>query len=958
MKTNIQKTIFSLIACLVAMFTFQQANAQKWTFSSVSAEDKALLDADADWILGTERYCYVQALDVSPLKAGGQELAYAKGLKFTAAAPSAKEEGKAKIRLNYGSSRLEMNGGNVVMIIPGLKAGQKVTLDCMTGKNGVARGFDASNLTPVSGSFNSTSTERQTNVGIVEADGDVTLTTTAGMYVYSLNVEDGGDTPDPKPDPSGGYHNVTLNTGVNQMRLTLKDNSVLYYNTSDVAVGINKATGVVTVKPNTGDWVDEFNQTVSNISFAKAASTGSDGTFENPAGKVEIIEAKGWQESAYIKWKPFEGATSYNVYVKGGKFADYTKLDDQLVRNYGTYGRADAVGLLAADGYQLKVVPVADKAESTEAANEATGMSVKNYDRAGFASLKGYAAGAYNNDGTLKEGAKVLYVTKNTAKTIKTDVTINDKTSTFTGIQAIISAYQKKGVVATPLAFRFVGLVTKDDLDAVGSSSEGLQIKGANGYQEMNITIEGIGDDATVHGFGFLCRNAKGVEFRNLAVMRCMDDCISLDTENSNIWIHNMDFFYGPKKGGDQQKGDGTVDLKGDSQYITISYNRFWDTGKSSLCGMTGESQPNYITYHHNWFDHTDSRTPRVRTMSVHVWNNYFDGVAKYGVGSTTGSSVFVESNYFRNTNKPMMISLQGSDIASDPEGTFAGENGGIIKSFGNVFAEKSSNFRFVTYQQDNVEFDAYEATSRDEQVPSTVTAKVGGSSYDNFDTNSSLMYAYTPDAAADVPSKVTGFYGAGRINHGDFYYDLSGNDNNYDYLSDLGSLLDNYKSSLIGIFGDENSGSGETGGGETGGGTTDPDQPTTDPEKPIDGTVTCSFDENGKPSNDAFTVVANPGKNKGTATVDGVTYSTCIKLETATSIKFTTSVKMKMTLYFGSGDTKCTIKIDGQKAKDYGATIDTTAKTLTAVLEAGEHELTKQDSGNLFFIKLEPVAE
>ena len=88
----------------------------------------------------------------------------------------------------------------------------------------------------------------------------------------------------------------------------------------------------------------------------------------------------------------------------------------------------------------------------------------------------------------------------------------------------------------------------------------------------MNMTFEGVGDDATVYGFGFLLREAESVEFRNFAIMRCLDDAMPLYTDNSHAWIHNMDLFYG-KKGGaaDQAKGDGTVDIKGDYQYITVA---------------------------------------------------------------------------------------------------------------------------------------------------------------------------------------------------------------------------------------------------------------------------------------------------------------------------------------------------------------------------------------------------
>lgn len=928
--------LLTLLLCMV----FASADAQQnWNFASMSQADKDLCAADAKWVLGTDRYCYTKELTEAALVANGVELSYAKGLKFTASAPSDNTEGKAKIRLNYGSSRMELNGTNVTIIIPGLTAGQTVTVSCMTGKNGVARGLNVTNLTPVSGSFNSTSTEKQTNVGTVTADGDVQLSTSAGMYVYSIEVGKGGGT---EPvNPSTGS-NVAMNLNKNQMRVTLNTNDVKYYNTESVS-SVNINGGNITVNPANGNAADVYEGNVKNLAFAKAKDGGQSGDIDSPAGAVQISESKGWLESVYAKWAPFSGAESYNVYCND------KKIDEQLIRLYPSFVRADVLGL-AAGTYNLKVVAVdKDGNEIAGSASTVSNLQVKNYSREGFAHFhsKGVGVGAYNNDGTLKEGAKVFYVTAKTAKTISTEV---KGAGTCTGIQAIIDGYQK-GQDKTPIAFRFIGLVKKDNLDNVSSSSEGLQIKGKSEYSEMNMTFEGVGDDATVHGFGFLCRYAKGVEFRNFAIMRCMDDCISLDTRNAEIWIHNMDFFYGPNGGGDHAKGDGTVDLKDDSQYLTFSYNRFWDTGKSSLCGMKSETQPNYISYHHNWFDHCDSRCPRVRTMSVHVWNNYFDYVAKYGVGSTTGSSVFVENNYFRGTNRPMMSSQQGTDATGD--GTFSGEKGGIIKSFGNVFAENSKYFSFITYQKNNTSFDAYEASSRDEQIPASVKTLVGGTSYDNFDTNSSLMYSYAADAAEDVPAIVTGFYGAGRINHGDFtwtFEDIDGHNSvSYAYDAKLGSALDNYKTTLVKVYGEggsstetgSGSGSGETGGEtggtETGGGST---------ETP-EGTVLCTF--TGKtPSSSIFTVTGNYSTSKGTATIDGNVYDTCVKMESSTSIDFTLSESKKVTIYFADTET-ASIKIDGTKKKG-------SESSYTETLAAGAHKLTKADSRNVFGIKLEPT--
>ena len=521
---------------------------------------------------------------------------------------------------------------------------------------------------------------------------------------------------------------------------------------------------------------------------------------------VEIIEARGWLESAYVKFSPVNGAKTYNVYVKGGQYADFTKIDNELVRNYGSYGRADVVGLQAG-AYTIKIVPVnAGGAEIASQEATTSELEVLNYSREGFAFMNGYAPGAYNSDGTLKDGAKVFYVTKNTAKTITTTVKTGSKDSnitTCTGIQTIIDAYQK-GYDTTPVAFRFIGLITKDDLDKISSSEEGLQVKGKKADSPMNMTFEGIGDDATVHGFGFLVRNCKGVEFRNFAIMRCMDDCISLDTDNSNIWIHHTDQFYGTHGSGDHAKGDGATDLKSDSKFVTVSYNRYWDTGKSNLFGMKSESGPNYISYDHNWFDHSDSRHPRVRTMSVHVWNNYFDNCAKYGVGATTGASVFVENNYFLKTKKPILSSGQGTDAQGS--GTFSGENGGMIKAYGNYFDKTIANFKYYTQNNPaSTGYDAYETASRDEKVPETEVTKKGGTAYNNFDTDASVMYTYNPVAATDVPALVTGYYGAGRLNHGDFTYTFPDNVGNDDtdsaYDTTLASMLDNYQSSFVGFF-------------------------------------------------------------------------------------------------------------------------------------------------------------
>lgn len=751
-------------------------------------------------------------------------------------------------------------------------------------------------------------------------------------------------------------HAVARNSKVNQMYVTTNAGDVKYYNTADLT-SVKFEGDKTIITPKSGAENDEYDASVQAVRFAKKADQGESGDIDNPAGVIQITEAKGWQESAYLKWAPFEGASSYNVYV------DDKKIDAQLIRQYASYYRADVLGLKAGT-YSVKVVPVNAEGTEIDGANTASNLVVKSFNREGFAHFKYDGVGAYNNDGTLKAGAKVLYITAKTAKTVSTTVNTG-KSETITGLQSIIDAYSK-GKDKTPIAFRIIGKVSLSDLDHISSSAEGLQVKGA----KMNMTFEGVGDDATVYGFGFLLREAVSVEFRNFAIMRCLDDAMSLDTKNSNVWIHNMDLFYG-KKGGaaDQAKGDGTVDIKGDSKYVTVAYNRFWDNGKASMCGMKSETGENWITYHHNWFDHSDSRMARVRTMSVHMYNNYYQHCDVYGIGATSGSSVFMESNYFDATKRPIMSSLQGTDAKGD--GTFSGEKGGLIKAYGNVFANKPDNFSYIPYAENNTSFDAYEVSDPSEQVPASVKTLVGGTSYNNFDTNSSLMYAYAADKAEDVPSIVEGFYGAGRLNHGDIDFVIPDEtvvtNGHQQPWPALASILDAYTSGVVKVFGESNAtgeggsaeggstgGSGEGGstGGSTGG-TTEGDSTVT----PIEGTVLVTFTDS-KPSSSIVTVSGNYATNKGTATIDGTSYSTCVKMESATNILVTVDKKVTMTLYFSSADTKTNAKIDGKKPAEVNAVIDSTAKTMTVTLDAGSHTITKQDTCNLFGIKLVPITE
>ena len=734
--------------------------------------------------------------------------------------------------------------------------------------------------------------------------------------------------------------------------------------------------------------------------------------------KPEKIEATGWLESAYVEWSTDYKADSYNAYVKE-KDGEYVKLDDELIRHYKTdkdYYRADALGLKEGT-YIMKVVPVKDGKEVASKALETEEIAVASHDRSGFAfssdSKYKTGSGAYNDDGTLKQDAVVLYVTKDTAKTVTMTVkTDTNKTTKCVGIQTIIDALQK-GNETRPVDIRIIGTVTKNDLDKISSSSEGLQVKGKSAYSDMKLTIEGVGSDACIKDFGILVRNAANVEIRNLSVLNFMDDGISIDTSNCNIWVHNLDIYYGQAgSDSDQKKGDGSIDVK-KSQYCTIAYNHFFDSGKCGLVDATpaDSGYSDYLTYHHNWFDHSDSRHPRIRNgHNIHVYNNYYDGNSKYGVGVTSGSSAFVEANVFENCKYPMMSSLQGSDAKG--KSIFSNEKGGMIKAYNNiisgaagvVYANADSSYGAANAAS----FDAYLAAERNEQVAGSYKTLSGSTTYSNFDTDVSVDMGVTEadiTVVAEVKNKVKAL--SGSQGGGVIPWNFTDADNSsYAIDEKLKEAVTAYKNTaLISVGGkvdktghteettkseenttasQETSSSDEKTTAQPTQNTTASDatqattsqqptavQPTTEQQSTTVSTTTAQQSttvqqtttaqqpttgtagkviavdfENGSTDNTFFNIKGNIAKDKGTVTYKGKTYNKCLKMETSTEISFTTQTNAKIVMVFNE-DFNGKVKLDGSKCAVKNGIIEMT-------VNAGTHKITKGDKANLYYLAYE----
>ena len=510
-------------------------------------------------------------------------------------------------------------------------------------------------------------------------------------------------------------------------------------------------------------------------------------TSATPTGSgLTGVKAQGWLNSAYIVWTG--SSSSYTVTCDGQAVSSY------LTRKIGGQWRCDIPGL-AKGNHTIKVTSGSSYLSAT--------VSVASHDRTGFAFYGTITPGAYKADGTLKDNAVVLYVNESTKDKVSLDVVTSSKgaTTTCTGLQNILYAF-KKGYDNRPLCVRLIGKVT----DFATMDNGDIMISGSSASKPLSngLTIEGIGSDATAYGWGIRIKNAQYVEISNIGFMMidsAEGDNVSLQQSNKNVWVHNCDMFYGTPGGdADQKKGDGSLDCK-KSTYVTFSYNHFWDSGKCNLLGLSeGTTSDLYITYHHNWYDHSDSRHPRCRYYSAHIYNNYYDENSKYGAGACLGSSLFMESNYFRNCKYPMMISMQGTDLfagtssKNSANSTFSKEAGGMIKAYNNTM---TGTYYFIPYggtysgADTTSDFDAYVVSSKSATVPSSVVSLSGSNKYNNFDT-SSIMYSYTADSPEDAVKNVKKY--AGRIEGGDFTYTFpDSTDKSYDVDTTLKSKLENY---------------------------------------------------------------------------------------------------------------------------------------------------------------------
>ena len=226
------------------------------------------------------------------------------------------------------------------------------------------------------------------------------------------------------------------------------------------------------------------------------------------------------------------------------------------------------------------------------------------------------------------------------------------------------------------------------------SGSEIMYIKDCS-----NLTVLGEGvEGAKFVGFGFEVEVSHNIIIRNIEFSDCSNDGIDIrDPETHHIWVDHCTFNDGADQDSTASGHDGALDYKKMATHVTVSWNHFFNHSKTCLFGHTDNEPADTVmcaSYHHNWFEKTRQRHPRVRFGKAHVFNNFFDGNDLYAVASTQEADVLMESNYFLNVPYPSYCGYMESDPGDLIERNNIFDNSGAPQTRGSAFeASKYYNY-------------------------------------------------------------------------------------------------------------------------------------------------------------------------------------------------------------------------------------------------------------------------
>ncbi|KUM82658.1 MULTISPECIES: pectinesterase family protein [Streptomyces] len=198
---------------------------------------------------------------------------------------------------------------------------------------------------------------------------------------------------------------------------------------------------------------------------------------------------------------------------------------------------------------------------------------------------------------------------------------------------------------------------------------------------QSNKTIVGSGTSGQIVGGGFfLGSGVHNVIIRNLTIRDAYQDvwndkehdfdAIQMDGAH-HVWIDHNDL---------RHMADGLIDVRKDSTYVTVSWNKLSQDNKAFGIGWT-ENVVTDITVHHNWIRETEQRNPSTDNAAhAHLYNNFLEDVAgtditsSYGNYSRGATKMVLENSWFQGFKNPVIKDSTASIVQKG--NTFVGTSG------------------------------------------------------------------------------------------------------------------------------------------------------------------------------------------------------------------------------------------------------------------------------------------
>jgi pectate lyase len=294
--------------------------------------------------------------------------------------------------------------------------------------------------------------------------------------------------------------------------------------------------------------------------------------------------------------------------------------------------------------------------------------------------------------------------------------------------------------VSTPLIIRVDGTINHGNTTKASGSCDTtateIQFKGVSNVSLVGVSNRGVLDQIGVH-----LRGTSNIIIQNLHILNVKKsgspisnggDAIGMESTVNNIWVDHNTL---EASGGESDGYDSLLDMKAGVTNVTVSWNHYRNSSRAGLIGSSDDDAANTnITFHHNYYENIQQRTPLLRHGLVHTYNNYWFNLSNsdmiHGINSRMGGKVLVEGNYFKNSNNPLIA----SDDSPEP----------------GCWQTRSNTLDSISYDRSVGDGALVVPVIINGQFDSTCTVTV--------------PYSYTLDSSANIPTIVTNGAGFGKI--------------------------------------------------------------------------------------------------------------------------------------------------------------------------------------------------